>query len=193
MDTGNANAYTIFVEDTLSPMLDIATLLTVSASHNYKLSIKNGNVLTYWFPSIFLVDSNTNESQSHGFVTFQIKPKASWLVGDSITNKALIYFDYNNAVYTNTVSNILSIPNYVHELKNKNNLNIFPNPTQNLLYVRSTEKYKTIKIVDARGVLVKMHGAAYQKGIDVSTLQPGIYFIELINEAKTERVKFIKH
>jgi hypothetical protein len=52
-----------------------------------------------------LVDSNTNEPLSHGYIKFQISPKDSLLPNSRISNKANIYFDYNPAIITNEVYN----------------------------------------------------------------------------------------
>ena len=49
-----------------------------------------------------LPDSNANERKSHGFIRFRIKPKNTLVAGDSIKNKAAIYFDYNSPVITNS-------------------------------------------------------------------------------------------
>ena len=109
-NSGTANAYYVRIEDTLSSLLDITTLQTITSSHPYNMSFKDGNVISYWFPSIYLPYSSSNELQSHGFVTFKIKPKSNWTRYKSINNSAQIYFDYNNPVTTNIVSSLLTFP-----------------------------------------------------------------------------------
>ena len=54
------------------------------------------------FQDIHLVDSFHNEPQSHGYITYRIKPKNNLVIGDVINNSASIYFDFNAPVITNT-------------------------------------------------------------------------------------------
>jgi hypothetical protein len=63
--------------------------------------------MEFKFENILLVDSNTNEPLSHGFVRYRIQPKTNLSAGDSITNFAAIYFDFNEPVITNTAKTII--------------------------------------------------------------------------------------
>ncbi len=101
-NTGTDTAFTVKVTDTLSSKLNIPTVETISSSHDYNFSIKNGNILIWTFNNILLPDSTTNEVLSHGFIKYKIKPKNNLVIGDVITNSANIYFDYNEPVITNT-------------------------------------------------------------------------------------------
>ena len=100
-NTGNDTAFHVVVTDTLSSKLQTNTLEMVSTSHNTKTTII-GNAVSFEMRNILLPDSNANEVKSHGFIRFRIKPKATLVLGDSVKNKAAIYFDYNSPVITNT-------------------------------------------------------------------------------------------
>ena len=52
-------------------------------------------------------DSNINEPNSHGFVSFRIKPQTTVAPNTTIPNKAAIYFDYNAPVITNTAGTLI--------------------------------------------------------------------------------------
>ena len=67
----------------------------MDASHNYQLTITENNKCVWKL-------SNLNEPISHGYITYVVKAKPSVQVGDIISNKAAIYFDYNLPVFTNT-------------------------------------------------------------------------------------------
>jgi hypothetical protein len=47
--------------------------------------------------NIQLPYKTTNEPASHGYVSFKIKPRPRVVIGDSLNNKAAIYFDFNRA------------------------------------------------------------------------------------------------
>ena len=49
----------------------------VSASHDYKVEIVEGKEVDFIFDGIYLQDSTTDETNSHGFVSYKIKPKSS--------------------------------------------------------------------------------------------------------------------
>ncbi len=109
-NTGNDTAFRVIIRDTLTDKLDWNSFEMVSASHNYTLNIKDGNKAEWKFDPIFLEDSTSNEPASHGYVSFRIKAKPTLMLGEQIKNKAHIYFDFNEAVITNTQTNTVTNP-----------------------------------------------------------------------------------
>ena len=109
-NTGNAPAFYVRVEDTLSQKLDPATLNVLGTSHPYSLNIERDSILKFQFRNIVLPDSNANEPESHGFVQFTIQPYDTVAKGTSIDNSAAIYFDQNPPIFTNTVTNTICDP-----------------------------------------------------------------------------------
>jgi len=101
-NTGTDTAFNIVILDTLSSYLSISSLQMGASSHSYDWEIINGNVLKVSFPNILLVDSNANESLSHGFFRYRINQNINNPIGSIIENSAAIYFDYNPAIITNT-------------------------------------------------------------------------------------------
>ena len=102
-NTGNDTAFNVNIINALDTnMLDLNSLEFVSASHPLEMQfIYYQKNIEFKFDNILLPDSNTNESMSHGFIRYIIKPKNTLLLGDSIINGAAIYFDYNEPVLTN--------------------------------------------------------------------------------------------
>lgn len=100
-NTGSDTAFTIVVRDTLDAQLDAPSFTMLNASHSYQLSIKDGKYITWTFKDIKLLDSMHNEPLSHGYISYRIKPKLPIGIGDMISNRAVIYFDFNPAVLTN--------------------------------------------------------------------------------------------
>ena len=106
-NTGNGPAVNIVVKDTLSPFVDVMSFEMLSVSHNYKIDMLLRNILRLKFENIQLPDSNSNEPGSHGYIHYRIKQKANNALGTRINNTAYIYFDFNDAVLTNTTRNTI--------------------------------------------------------------------------------------
>ncbi len=101
-NTGNDTAFTVRVVDTLSSWLDPATIRPGASSHLYTWDLNGAGVLSFLFEHILLPDSNVNEPASHGFVKFTIYPRTDAPLETVIENTAEIYFDFNDAIVTNT-------------------------------------------------------------------------------------------
>ncbi len=107
-NTGTDTAFHVVVADTLSNMLQWKTLGIVSSSHLTKATVRD-NVVMFEMRNIMLPDRNVNERASHGYIRFRIKPVSTLAAGNTVNNKAAIYFDYNSPVITNTaVTQIVS-------------------------------------------------------------------------------------
>lgn len=108
-NTGTDTAFTVVVVDTLASYFEPMSIHLITASHPYKLTIDK-RILTFTFNKILLPDSIVNEKASHGFVRFKIKPQSwvTWAI--NTTNKAAIYFDYNEPIITNVAQSLLSRP-----------------------------------------------------------------------------------
>lgn len=133
-NTGTDTAFNIKILDKLDEKFDLATLRITGSSHPMDYSVKN-NILKFSFPNILLVDSNKDYDKSIGYVTYSIKPKLC-KDGTIITNKAEIYFDFNEPIITNTVFNTIGKPGSYFNPDDIDNMNIFPNPgNSNLLNV----------------------------------------------------------
>ena len=113
-NTGTDTAFTVVIRDTLTANLDIFSVISGVASDNYTFRMYGPRVLEWTFDNILLPDSNTNELESHGFVTFTVAQNSNLPNGVMIQNAADIYFDFNAPVITNlathTVNDGLKIP-----------------------------------------------------------------------------------
>ena len=68
-NTGNAPAFNVRLEDTLSPLLNVTTFELLDYSHDLHYKTDN-NKLTVYYPNIMLVDSTTSEPDSKGHISF---------------------------------------------------------------------------------------------------------------------------
>jgi hypothetical protein len=91
-------------------------------------------------------------------VEYRIKPKSTLLAGDSITNNAYIYFDFNSPVATNTAATKIVLNTGLtpgSSPKEGGALVCYPNPTANELtvtgYTLSANENATLKVFDVYG------------------------------------------
>jgi uncharacterized repeat protein (TIGR01451 family) len=128
-NTGTAEAINIYILDSLDADLDAGTLEILAHSHPMTFALLAGNILRFNFDNINLPDSNMNEPQSHGYVTYRIKQQSNIAQLAEITNTAGIYFDFNPPVITNTTLHTVDYFLAVSKVKiNSSLINVFPNP-----------------------------------------------------------------
>ncbi|MFT3912362.1 MAG: T9SS type A sorting domain-containing protein [Ferruginibacter sp.] len=104
---GTAPAFNVVVTDTLSNNLDWESFDITGTSHPCDIQRKD-NKLQFYFKDINLPEAAVDEPASHGFIAFKIRPKSTVVIGDSLNNRASIYFDFNAAVVTNMATTIVS-------------------------------------------------------------------------------------
>jgi len=198
-NTGTDTAFTVVVTDKINSKLALADFEMLSASHNYKLNVLDGNMLEWRFENILLPDSNRNEIESHGFVRFRIKTKPGLVLGDSIANNAAIYFDYNAPVITNyavtKVANPLGLKNYKAELQA---FKLYPNPAQRYVMVASEFRKNTAATIS----LVNMLGQTLSKvtlpannqihyQMPLKDLPKGVYIVQLETETGRQMQRLV--
>ena len=184
-NTGNDTAFTVKI---LNPIdtnkLNISTIEFVNASHPVNLNwINYHRNMEFKFENILLVDSNTNEPLSHGFVKYRIQPKTNLSAGDSITNFAAIYFDFNEPVITNTAKTIIILPTGIAStIHTRGQLHLFPNPTENTLNISGIklENGKAqLRLTDIYGKLIlEKIITTTTSTLETTQLSNGIYLIQ---------------
>jgi len=114
-NTGNDVAYKVLITDEIDSNLDLNTFSLINSSHidSLQTSISDNGTVTFEFNKINLPDSTSNLEGSQGYVSYSIKAKTGLPENTIIKNTSAIYFDYNPAIITNTVENILvsELPN----------------------------------------------------------------------------------
>ncbi|MEO8770982.1 MAG: T9SS type A sorting domain-containing protein [Ferruginibacter sp.] len=125
---GTDTAFNVVVTDTLSNNLDWESFDIIGTSHPCEIKRKD-NKLQFYFNDIHLPYAAINEQASQGYVVFKIKPKNSVVIGDSLNNRASIYFDFNPAIVTNLATTVvvptvsLAVKLEYFSLVNKNETN----------------------------------------------------------------------
>ncbi|HRB86928.1 MAG TPA: T9SS type A sorting domain-containing protein, partial [Bacteroidia bacterium] len=171
------------------------TLEYVASSHPVNMNfIYHERNMEFKFDNILLPDSNVNESLSHGFIHYRIKPKTSLVLNDNIQNNAAIYFDFNDPVITNTATTHVVLPTGIASYQSPENIQLFPNPAQseiNLQHITAVEK---IQVIDVLGKIVfekNTNNQQYLK-INISQVQNGVYFVKAYSAQGVVVKKFVK-
>ena len=109
-NTGNDTAFKVVLVDTLTQWADLGSMQIDGGSHPYTFSLSGVGqpVLTFTFDPIVLPDSNVNEPESHGHISFSFNLIDGIPLETPIHNFADIYFDFNPPIRTNTVSHLVS-------------------------------------------------------------------------------------
>ncbi|MBD3905234.1 T9SS type A sorting domain-containing protein [Chryseobacterium sp. Ch-15] len=189
-NTGTANAQNIVVKDEIDiSKYDLSSLVALNASHSFVTRI-TGNAVEFIFENIQLPFNNATND---GYVSFKIKTKSNLTLGDSFSNTAKIYFDYNHPIitntYTTTVQNVLS----TSEISNdKTELSIYPNPVKDVLNIQSKNQIVKAEIYDVNGRIL-VSTSLKGNSIHVSELPKGNYIIKLFSKDKATVHKFIKN
>ena len=190
-NVGNDNALNVSITDVLDAKIDETSIRIVNSSNNYILE-RNGANLKWSFKNILLPPSVVDTPIGKGFVTFKVKLKPGYAVGDIIPNTASIVFDNNPAIVTNTFNT-----EFVDALSTNtfasNGLVIYPNPAQKTLQLQTKTDTTIDKIIitDLSGKIILMQ-VQNTNQINVEQLSNGMYFIEAFSGDEKFTSKFVK-
>lgn len=190
-NTGTANAENIVIRDVIdTSKFDISSLISLSGSASYITRITNTNQVEFIFENINLSFDNVNND---GYVAFKIKTKSTLVDGDTFSNTANIYFDYNFPIVTNTYTTLVYNPLNINTFDFSSVFSLSPVPTKDKLTITCNQEIKisSISIYNTIGQLVQVSSNPL-KTIDVTGLKTGNYFIKIISDKGTATGKFIK-
>ncbi|MBL0071935.1 MAG: T9SS type A sorting domain-containing protein [Bacteroidetes bacterium] len=192
-NTGNDTAFTVKILNLIdTTMLDLSTFEFVVSSNPVNLSwLPWERNMQFMFNNILLPDSNINEPAS-------IQPKSNLVAGDSITNNAAIYFDFNDPILTNTAYTQIVLPTSIQEIISSGNLLLYPNPANSSLTIETRTLMASgskliVTDVAGRTLLSKSLDSNVTKHqINISSFSSGIYFVQLDGEKGISRGRFVK-
>ena len=190
-NSGTAAAENIVVKDVIdTTKFDIASLQLTSASHPFETKV-TGDKIEFIFENIQLPAEIDNEPESHGFVAFKIKTKSDLVLGNTVSNKADIYFDYNFPIVTEPAVTTISVLG-VNEFENKS-VSVFPNPVSDVLNITSKGTIKSVQVYDVQGRLTDTFLKDEEKTtINLSNKKTGSYFVKIFTEKGVKVEKIIK-
>lgn len=188
-NTGTAPALTVVLVDTLSALLDPASIRMGASSHPYTWTLSGTGILRIRFDGIELPDSNSNEPESHGFVQFRINQIADNPLGSVITNQVGIYFDVNPVVMTNQVYHTIG-KDFIQTVDVsspeglKSQVLVFPNPADQTARIElqgvPTGAGRLFRLFNSQGQVVRMevmenNALQFRR----NQLEAGLYFFSI--------------
>jgi uncharacterized repeat protein (TIGR01451 family) len=192
-NTGNYFAENVVIIDTIDTNLDLSTFDLQTSSHPLEVS-REGRVLFFEFNEIYLPDSTSDLEGSQGFVRFEMEPVSGFSQGESIENKAYIYFDFNTPIITNSVTTIFDESIGIRESQLE--AAMYPNPTQNIIVIDwpATTSVKSIEVFDLTGkkVLVEKNLNGERTQLELSGLEKGVYTVKFNPESNLKSKLVVK-
>jgi hypothetical protein len=186
-NTGTDTAFTVVIADTLHPLLDISRIRILDASHAMRVESPSNSVIRFVFQNILLPDSTTNEPFSHGFVKFELGLKPLTL-GNEITNRAAIYFDFNSPVITNTTLVKVVQTIAAHEVQPVRQCDLQPNPVHTYVTISLPDQYVpevSYQLSNSVGQIMSTNLLNSSGILDLTAMPPGIYWLKLLQGEQT--------
>lgn len=190
-NTGTFPAENIVVKDIIdTSKYDVTTLSPIDGSHNFITKITNPNKVEFIFQDINLPFANESND---GYVAFKIKTKSTLVLGNTFSNSAEIYFDYNFPIITNTATTVVSNVLGVQDFEFEKFINLYPNPAKNTLNINIKRDITitSLSIYNILGQLVQIVTNP-SNTIDISGLKTGNYIIKIISDKGASNSKLIK-
>jgi Leucine-rich repeat (LRR) protein len=189
-NTGTFAAENIVVKDMIDlNKFDLNTLIPGSSSHAFVTRVASDGKVEFIFEGINLPFDDANND---GYVVFKIKTKPTLAVGDTFSNKANIYFDYNFPIVTNTATTTIQALD-TNDFEFNTYFTLYPNPAKEVVTILAKENVNisSINIYNTLGqlVLVEVNPTT---SIDVSSLKKGNYFVKIISDKGMTTTKLIK-
>ncbi|UOK41855.1 MULTISPECIES: DUF7619 domain-containing protein [Flavobacterium] len=191
-NTGTFPAENIVVKDMIDTnKFDVNSLVPIKGSHPFVTNITSGNKVEFIFENINLPFDDANND---GYVAFKIKTKPTLANGDTFSNNASIYFDYNFPIVTNTATTTIQALS-TQDFGFDQYFSLYPNPVKDVLNIETKQiiAVSSINIYNQLGQLVLVVPSAQNVSkVDVSSLASGNYFIKINSDKGTSNTKFIK-
>ncbi|MBC7447063.1 MAG: T9SS type A sorting domain-containing protein [Hymenobacteraceae bacterium] len=189
---GTDTAFSILPLDSLpTRQLNLATLQPMTWSHECTWWQPDARgILKVEFINIQLPPQIDDAIRSNGHLVFRARPLPWLAVGERIRNRTLLYFDYNAAVPTNTVSTLVTgvtgLPDGSPLAAPAVVAAVWPNPATDHLTVEGwlpDAGPLTVRLLNTRGQPVYVsrspRGGTVRHTLDVSAVPAGLYLIEL--------------
>ncbi|HLN96692.1 MAG TPA: T9SS type A sorting domain-containing protein, partial [Flavobacterium sp.] len=188
-NTGNYPAQIVTVEDMIdTAKFDISTIEPLDGSHAFTTRI-TGNKVEFIFNNIMLPFDDANND---GWVLFRIKTKPTLVLGDSVSNTAGIYFNFNPPVITNTATTTFATMGVDSHFDSS--FRLWPNPTNDVLNMESKrgEAITSVSVYNTLGQELLRAKGSDLRNMNVSGLAAGTYVITVATDKSRSSTQLIK-
>jgi hypothetical protein len=127
-------------------------MILIRGSHSFTTRISSTNKVEFIFGNINLPFDDANND---GYVVFKIKTKPTLVVGNTFSNTASIYFDYNFPIITNTATTTIQLLG-TRDFEFTEYFTLYPNPAKNVLNIQAKGEatISSLEIYNVLGQLV---------------------------------------
>lgn len=190
---GDFMATNVRVETALDANLDWATFEPLTASHSYQ-AYRSGDGIEFAFNNIQLTYADDDEAASQGYIIYRIKPKADVSLGDVMTATADIYFDFNEAIVTNTATTTIVAPTAGIKNQEAGAFTLYPNPAKDevKIHIQNITDSATVTITDVLGkVVLTSKLTATENSLAIGSLKSGVYFVTVATSGMQSTKKLV--
>lgn len=191
-NNGSANAQNVVIKDMIdTSKYDLNSLFPLLSSHSFVTKIETDGKVEFIFKNINLPFDDANND---GYIVFKIKTLPTLSIGDTFSNTANIYFDYNFPIVTNTATTSINALSNL-DFSFNSYFDIYPNPTTAILNVKTklAIAITSINVYNNLGqVVMNINNNEKFENIDVSCLKVGTYFIKINTDIGSLNSKFVK-
>ncbi|UMY64749.1 MULTISPECIES: T9SS type A sorting domain-containing protein [unclassified Flavobacterium] len=188
-NTGTYWAQNVIVEDLIdTAKFDISTLEPLNGSHAFTTRI-TGNKVEFIFNNIMLPFDDANND---GWVLFRIKTKPTLVLGDSVSNTAGIYFNFNPPVITNTATTTFATMGVDSQFDSS--FRLWPNPANDVVNMESKrgEAITSVSVYNTLGQELLRQNGNDVRSMNVSGLAAGTYIITVTTDKSKSATQLIK-
>ncbi len=197
---GTADAINVRIEDIVQDVFDLSTFRVMGSSHAYQTSLE-GNKFIFDFENINLAPASESEEGSKGYIQFSLETNDVLPIGTVVNNTADIYFDFNEAIVTNTtVNTVVEDPSVGTTMPlnfETSKVQINPNPTEDYFYIKTKEIVQgdfLLELYDIQGRVQarqQVYGALNSVKFNVNYLSKGVYFLKIKSDNLNENRKIV--
>jgi hypothetical protein len=196
-NTGTYPTSFVTLLDTLdADVFDLASLRWLGSSHPFEARMVDGNVLKIRFDTLALVPQAESEALSQGFVAFALTTREPLASPQVISNRAGIYFDYNEPVITPYARTVVDFTIGTEEAPAYSGMTLSPNPAGDwVTLVDGTHLHEVVDVslFDNAGRLVLQQTITPSDNVvNLTSLPPSVYWIIARQNDRTMTGKFIK-
>lgn len=195
-NTGNFSAKDVWIVDTLDGRFLPGSFTFLGASHAaeadyYSAEGDSLTVIRFSLEDIYLP---FQDSINDGYVRFALRVREDVSIGDTVSNRAAIYFDQNPPIITNVVRNRyieVEEPNSVGGgAQEQTWLDVFPNPATEQLSLRTERPVRGVQLFDLGGRLLANYGPGTTT-VPLYDIPTGVYLLRVTTDTGGVGVKRI--